>query len=302
MRNLYLAENGTVKAKEKKLFGVSLLEQAATAPSFSGALALFHQKFPDITAYSNSIPDLLLWADNERTRLFEEAKTLAPDPLYRFLTLEHDFDNMRALCYGRNIPLHPFGSVAPELLFLACHEGKVFGIPDYLKPVVTNLFLRTSNEYHQILDREYLLATRNLLSPFQSPAITLFLRAETDLFNLFFRTECLEQKVSCETRKFLEGGFLPRSFFSHQGRLRRAWEKGYRGLPFPETTAEIGEVACAWRMSCFAKIRLTSFGIEPLFGYFLARKLEISLAAETLSILYAGLKPTRVLRKLGNFS
>jgi len=308
---------GRVRAVEARLLDRATIERMIDAPDVHSAFKVLEEAgYAHVESPAKerlSIDEIL---DEEELKLLRFIKETSPDErLAEFITLRHDYHNLKVMIKAEIYNVSPkgaisrLGSLDTEAVSKAL-DGDALALPREFTLAIENAkavhSLRPSPEVIDIMiDKEMHEALLKRAQAIGIPFLTEQVRREIDFLNLsiFLRARKMKRDKWLVDPAFVSGGNVD------PGKFSQAYEDespesltdilsgtGYefiarRGLKLLEEGKSLSEIERFFEGAQTGSIRQARYvplGPEPLIGYILAKQQELQIARLVIAGKAAG--------------
>ena len=301
----YAYYTGRIRALETKLLSSFRVEKMIGSSSISDALIYLEN-----TAYDDTIGEIKEpeeypgFVKKEKETIFDLMEQLIPDTdVKQLFKITYDFHNIKTLLKGRFSEkdtfssLSEFGTVSCGLLKETFQTDNFNPLPDFMKEVIgeamANYYLTKDLKSMEFLIDN--LEFRYLYSKAvktETPFLVNYVRIKIDLINIstFLRIKHFDTGNSLK-EILLENGHLPIKFFLNlSGETMESIPGFFRNTPYHRVLElgvkkilEDGSFQALDRenenfiMDYMKLTRYVTFGIEPIFAYFISREQDLNI-------------------------
>jgi len=274
-----LGISGRVKSLEKKFLTedeISKIVNAKTLTEVSSILSSSYYQLPSITKPE----DISNFFETITIDLIKDMQKSLPDELYHYFLLGYDFHNLRLVLENYRTGKEsrnyiPYSYINYFILKDAFSKNNFKDVPAHLKSLVAFISKNRDREDVMLLAKEiYWETAKDLIKTQHSGFIDGYIKIEIDISNI--GTFIQQQMVGgpLNLRFIVDDGRIKKERYIREDILWSTVNMEYH-IKTPITVDEYDGVRYNLIMGYIKDSRVIPYGIEAIFSYFLARKLEI---------------------------
>jgi V/A-type H+-transporting ATPase subunit C len=300
----YAYHTGRVRALETKLLNPSQIENMLTASSINDTLLYLED-----TAYDETIGELRKSEDYEicvnkekEAALDLSEKLIIDKEVKKLLRITYDFLNIKAMLKGRFTEkdtfgmLSEFGTIPAEELNQSFQSENFSHLPEFSREVIGEAMAyyhmeKSLKSIEFLIDRYEFKYLLSLVRKTKNPFLVEYIKMNIDLINISTLLRIIYFKSGDELEEILiEDGNLSTSFLLDlKGESLDSLPSFFRNTPYTSCIQKgIKKINKDGSFTVFDRerdnhlinyiklARNVTFGVEPVFSYFMARKYDLN--------------------------
>lgn len=301
----YAYHTGRVRAMETKLLKSSQIENMITSSSINDTLLYLED-----TAYDETIGELRegedyeIFVKKEKEASFNLSEKLIIDTeVKKMLRITYDFLNIKVMLKGRftekdtSKMVNEFGTVPAEDLKQSFETENFTHLPEFSKEVIGEAMAyhhmeKSLKSIEFLIDRYEFNYLLSLARKTKNPFLIEYIKMNIDLINISTLLRVIHFKSEDELEEILiEGGNLSTSFLLNlKGETLDSLPSFFLNTPYTSCIQKgIKKIIEDGSFTIFDRerdnhlinyIKLAknvTFGVEPVFSYFIARKYDLNI-------------------------
>ncbi|MCM8829634.1 MAG: V-type ATPase subunit, partial [Candidatus Omnitrophica bacterium] len=291
-----LCVSSMIKSLEKKFLkqdDIVGIVNAKTLNEVSSILATTHYQLPSITKPE----EIYSFFYTITMDLIKDMYKSLPEELYFYMLLGYDFHNLKLVVdnyrTGKESKNYiPYSSVDYFTLKNAFSKKNFKDIPSHLKSLV--VFVSKNRDMQEVILRAkkiYWEIAKNLLKSQQSDFIEEYIKIEIDLSNIGVFIQQQMAGVPLDLSFIVDGGKIKKERYMREDILWEVARMVYHGLKTPITANEYEMIRYNLIMGYIRNGRVSPYGIDTIFSYFLARQMEMDNLKRLIFGKFYNIKP-----------
>jgi len=297
----YAYSTGRVRALETKLLSNTKVEKMIESPTIGDALVYLEDTAYDDTLGEISVPGKYQEMVKEEKKLssFLMGKLIFDEEIRDLLKIPHDFLNLKLLIKGRlsEVDTSSFGTFPVDIMAQAFQTENFSLLPEFMREIIglaiAHHYLKKDLKSVEFLidnfEYKYMLS---LAERTKIPFLKYYVKTKIDLANIesFLRIKYFDTSDDC-SEVLIKGGELSVSFFLKMtGEQIESLSSSFKNTPYANLAViGIKDIVEKGRFSSLDKesdnlimhimrcTRYVTFGVEPVFAYFIAREADLNI-------------------------